>query len=81
MWEMLAFQAEISYNIYVKSVLAHLVSIVSFRSLVGVLYLNLKVQDSYQMYSDNIFQSLFIYRFAHMNVSPSLKRKEVSELN
>lgn len=48
MWEMLAFQAEISYNIYVKSVLAHLVSIVSFRSLVGVLYLNLKVQDSYQ---------------------------------
>lgn len=42
MWEMLAFQAEISYNIYVKSVLAHLVSIVSFRSLVGVLYLNLK---------------------------------------
>ena len=51
MWEMLAFQAEISYNIYVKSVLAHLVSIVSFRSLVGVLYLNLKVQDSYQMYS------------------------------
>ena len=52
MWEMLAFQAEISYNIYVKSVLAHLVSIVSFRSLVGVLYLNLKVQDSYQMYSD-----------------------------
>ena len=73
MWEMLAFQAEISYNIYVKSVLAHLVSIVS---LVGVLYLNLKVQDSYQMYSD---KSLFIYRFAHMNVSPSLKRKEVSE--
>ena len=70
MWEMLAFQAEISYNIYVKSVLAHLVSIVSF------LYLNLKVQDSYQMYSD---KSLFIYRFAHMNVSPSLKRKEVSE--
>ena len=57
MWEMLAFQAEISYNIYVKSVLAHLVSIVSFRSLVGVLYLNLKVQDSYQMYSD---KSLFI---------------------
>ena len=53
-------------------------SIVSFRSLVGVLYLNLKVQDSYQMYSD---KSLFIYRFAHMNVSPSLKRKEVSELN
>ena len=78
MWEMLAFQAEISYNIYVKSVLAHLVSIVSFRSLVGVLYLNLKVQDSYQMYSD---KRLFIYRFAHMNVSPSLKRKEVSELN
>lgn len=77
MWEMLAFQAEM-YNIYVKSVLAHLVSIVSFRSLVGVLYLNLKVQDSYQMYSD---KSLFIYRFAHMNVSPSLKRKEVSELN
>ena len=78
MWEMLAFQAEISYSIYVNSVLAHLVSIVSFRSLVGVLYLNLKVQDSYQMYS---YKSLFIYRFAHMNVSPSLKRKEVSELN
>ena len=78
MWEMLAFQAEISYNIYIKSVLAHVVSMVSFRSLVGVLYLNLKVQDSYQMYSD---ESLFIYRFAHMNVSPSLKRKKVSELN
>ena len=60
MWEMLAFQAEISYNIYVKSVLAHLVSIVSFRSLVGVLYLNLKVQDSYQMYSDKSLPPLTI---------------------
>ena len=66
------------YNNIIKSVLAHLMSIVSFHSLVGVLYLNLKVQDSYQMYSD---KSLFIYRFAHMNVSPSLKRKEVSEQN
>ena len=78
MWEMLAFQAEISYNIYVKSVLAHLVSIVSFRSLVGVLYLNLKVQDLYQSCSG---RGLFIYRFAHKKVSRSLKRKEVSEPN
>lgn len=70
MWEMLAFQAEISYNIYVKSVLAHLVSIVSFRSLVGVLYLNLKVQDSYQMYSD---KSLFIYNFILPSSSSSLE--------
>lgn len=70
MWEMLAFQAEISYNIYVKSVLAHLVSIVSFRSLVGVLYLNLKAQDSYQMYSD---KSLFIYNFILPSSSSSLE--------
>lgn len=76
MWEMLAFQAEISYNIYVKSVLAHLVSIVSFHSLAGVLYPKLNVQDLYQMRSD---KGLFIYRFAHKKVFRSLKRKEVSE--
>ena len=62
---MLAFQSEILYNIYVKSVLAHLVRIVSFRSLTGVLYPKLKVQDSYQMYSD---KSLFIYRLSHKKI-------------
>lgn len=59
--EILAFQAEISYNINVKSVLAHLVRIVSFHSLVGVLYLKLKVQDLYQSCSG---RGLFIYRLS-----------------
>ena len=66
------------YNNIIKSVLAHLMSIVSFHSLAGVLYPKLNVQDLYQMRSD---KGLFIYRFAHKKVSQSLKRKEVSEQN
>ena len=66
------------YNNIIKSVLAHLMSIVSFHSLAGVLYQKLNVQDLYQMRSD---KGLFIYRFAHKKVSRSLKRKEVSEQN